>query len=117
MNIDEKTIERLRDQIRKQGFIDIMSLSAHICFFADETDEYFSGAVILNYEELDAIACDDIVYVTDGVAEGYSWVDSDFYQKNVAPNEAAAAYKKALHEAERAERAKLPWWKRILRMK
>jgi len=51
--------------------------------------------------------------VTNGQIGGYAYVESDFYQQYVAPNMAARAYKKAFEQAEKAKR---PWWKRLLRI-
>lgn len=85
-------IERLRNQIRKEGMIEFTALGAYMAFWTGET-------IFSNSEELAALECEDIVYVTNGVDSGYAYTDSDFYRTHIAPHETAKAYNRAIQDA------------------
>lgn len=40
MNLDTETIERLRGQVRKEGFVELSKMAAYVCFWNDKTKRY-----------------------------------------------------------------------------
>jgi hypothetical protein len=93
-------IERLRNQIRKEGIIEFTAIGAYMAFWTGQP-------VFGNSEELAALECEDIVYVTNGHDSAYAYTDSEFYRKNIAPRETAKAYNDAIQNAERPPKKSL----------
>lgn len=108
MLLDEQTIERLRDQIRKEGFVESSKMAAYVCFWKDSSDP----VIITSSHIFDAVECEDVIRITDGVNTAYASVA--FYEEYIAPKNIAKAYKDAIDKAKRNKR---PWWKKILGLK
>jgi aspartyl aminopeptidase len=108
--LKQETVDKLREQIRQEGFVELTALSAYMALWGAGNN----GIVITNSNELSAVECDDIVRVTNGIDVGYTHKDSKFYRKYIAPQETARVYKEAIHEAQELKR---PWWKKLLGLK
>lgn len=93
-------IERLRNQIRREGIIEFTALGAYMAFWTGK-------AIVSDTKELDVLQCEDIVYVTNGIDSGYACKDSEFYRKNIAARETAKVYKAAIQDAERPPKKSL----------
>ena len=93
MNLTNEIIERLRNQIRKDGLVRYDAIGAYMALWSGEP-------VFGNSEELKVLECEDIVYITNGTNSAFACVDSEFYQKYIAPKEATKAYSKAIQKAQ-----------------